>query len=69
MSFSPPSFLSPVSMSVDQVHQLLLLAIRDQQPDKDVPASESPCDPSYENKLSELAMKFFGVTPQRKCRC
>ncbi len=69
MSLSPPSFLSPVSMSLDQVHQLLQLSIHDQQTDKDVPESESPCSASFESKLGELAMKFFGVTPQRKCCC
>ncbi len=59
MSITSPSFLSPASLSLEQVHQLLLLAIRNQNPQWVTADGECPACDTYERKLAELARKLF----------
>ena len=58
-----PAFLSPASLSLEQVHQLLLLSIRDQHPEWVSKDGECPACATYERKLGELAALFFGAGP------
>ena len=67
-----PAFLSPASLSLEQVHQLLLLSIRDKHPEWVTKDGDCPACDSYERKLGELAAMLFGavtVRPKRSCPC
>lgn len=61
MTLQSQAFLSPSALSLDQVHQLLLLSIKDQHPEWDTQDRGSPYA-SYERKLGELAALFFGAS-------
>ena len=67
-----PAFLSPASLSLEQVHQLLLLSIRDKHPEWVTKDGDCPACDSYERKLGELAAMLFGAVtgrPKRSCPC
>ncbi len=66
MSFTAPAFLSPASLSLEQAHQLLLLSIRDQNPQWVAPDGSCPACDSYERKLAELAARLFGAVTGRR---
>jgi hypothetical protein len=66
MTLTSPAFLSPASLSLEQVHQLLLLSIRDQHPEWVTPEGDCPACDSYERKLGELAAMFFKGLPRPK---
>lgn len=69
MCYAPPSFLSPASMSLEQVHQLLLLSIRDQNPSWVTAEGDCPACESYERKLGEIAAKLFKSVTRRRRDC
>ena len=62
MTIQSRAFLSPASLSLEQVHQLLLLSIREQNPEWVSQDGSCPPCSSYERKLGELAAMFFGST-------
>ena len=64
-----PAFLSPASLTLEQVHQLLLLSIRDQNPQWVTQDGDCPACDTYERKLGELAALFFGAVSNRSARC
>jgi|GEM_PF-5561675 len=68
MHLPSPAFLSPASLSLEQVHQLLLLSIRDQHPEWVTPEGDCPACDSYERKLGELAALFFSAQSGRSQR-
>ena len=68
MTLSSPAFLSPASLSLEQVHQLLLLSIRDQHPEWVNSDGDCPACDSYERKLGELSALFFNTQAARPRR-
>jgi len=61
MTMQSQAFLTPASLTLDQVHQLLLLSIKDQHPEWVTQEGECPPCAAYERKLGELAALFFGA--------
>ena len=60
MTMQSHAFLSPALLSLEQVHQLLLLSIREQHPEWVTTEGDCPPCASYERKLGEIAERFFG---------
>jgi len=68
MPLPAKAFLSPISLSLEQVHQLLLLSIRNQHPEWVTPDGECPTCDGYERKLGELSALFFNAQTEKPRR-